>query len=329
MKTTVGLDIGAQAVKLVKIKHDKEKSQLCAFALKNYAPGSLGQALKEITQPLEVKNTVISLSGLSTVTRYVPFPKMSPAELKQALKFEAQKHIPFALSEVNLDAQIIKDDLPENKMLVLLVAAKKDAVGERLSALEQAGLKADAIDIDSVALINGFIFNNVSDAIPKYKVIALLNAGSEVSNLNILESATPHFSRDIHIAGRSFTQRLADILHIDFAAAEALKISPEKEMREKIKAAIEPVFVNLANELRTSFDYYESQSTASVERIFLSGGGAKFFAFKEMLAAALGIEADYWDPFKNINLSPEIDSAGLKEASSQLAVAAGLALRQF
>lgn len=313
---------------MVKLRLDKGGAELCAFALEENPAGALTEAIRRVTQPQEVKNVTISLSGLSTVTRYVPFPKMSGAELKQALKFEAQNHIPFALNEVNLDARIIKDDLPENKMLVLLAAAKKDAVSERLKTVESAGLKAGIIDIDSIALINAFIFNNSSDIVPKYKVIALLNVGSEASNLNILESGMPRFSRDIHIAGGNFTQAISGILSIDLNAAEILKITPDKESLEKLKTAIEPVFTNLANEIRTSFDYYESQSTASVERIFLSGGGARFFAFKEMLAASLGIEAEYWDPFKKITLSSGVDSAKLKESAPQLCVAAGLALRQ-
>lgn len=323
-KLSVGLDIGAHSIKMVKLTPNREKPELCDFALEPNEP----EALKRITQLQDPKRVNIALSGLSTVTRYVPFPKMSAAELKQALKFEAQKHIPFALSEVNLDAQIIKDGLPENKMLVLLAAVKKDAARERLKAVEAAGLKATLIDIDSIALINAFIFNNSAEIIPKHKVIALLNAGSEISSLNILEAGIPRFSRDIHIAGRNFTQRISDIMNIDFAAAEILKIGIEKEISDKIKTAIEPVFINLANEVRTSFDYYESQSAASVERIFLSGGGAKLFAFKEMLTAAVGIEAGYWDPFKKISLASGVDSARLKELAPQLAVAVGLALRQ-
>jgi len=328
MKTSIGLDIGAQAVKAVKIRHDKAGPEFLAFALEaNPGAGALTEVIKRIIHPQDAKNLIISVSGSATVIRYVPFPKMSADELMQALKFEAQKHIPFTLAEVNLDAEILKDDLPENKMLVLLAAAKKEAVSQRLKIIEPAALKAGAVDIDSLALLNAFIFNNAADIIPKYKVIALLNVGSQISSLNILEAGIPGFSRDIHIAGHSFTQKISGALNIELGAAEKLKINPDKDSLQKIKTEIGPVFTNLANEIRTSFDYYESQSTASVERVFLSGGGAKPFFFREMLTAALGIEAEYWDPFKKIALSAGVDSAGLKEASPQLCVAVGLALR--
>lgn len=327
-KLSVGLDIGTQSIKMVKLKLGRDKQELCDFALEPSQPQPLSQALKRIAQLSEVKRVNISFSGLSTVTRYVAFPKMNAEELRQALKFEAQKHIPFTLSEVNTDAQIIKEGLADNKMLVLIAAAKKDAVERRLKDLEEAALKANLVDIDSIALLNAFNFNYAAELLPKHKVVALLNVGSQISNLNIMESGVPRFSRDIHIAGGNFSQKIAEVMGLDFNAGEKLKINAEKEAADKIKAAIDSVFTNLAGEIRSSFDYYESQSTSSVEKIFLSGGGAKLYGFKDMLANVLGITADFWDPFKAITLSAKIDSAKVKETSPELAVAVGLALRQ-
>nr|MBC8436520.1 pilus assembly protein PilM [Candidatus Omnitrophota bacterium] len=113
-KLSVGLDIGTQSIKMVSLRLDREKAELYDFALEPNQPQSLSQALKRITQLQEAKRVNVSLSGLSTVTRYVAFPKMSAEELKQALKFEAQKHIPFTLNEVNMDAQPV----PNTNMVI-------------------------------------------------------------------------------------------------------------------------------------------------------------------------------------------------------------------
>lgn len=326
---SVGLDIGTQSIKMVKLRLNREKTELCDFALEPAESDEvLAQTLKRIAQLQESKRANISLSGLSTVTRYVAFPKMSADELKQALKFEAQKHIPFTMDEVNIDAQIIKEGLADNKMLVLIAAAKKGAIEKRLEAMEEAAIKVNLVDIDSVALLNAFNFNYAAEITPKYKVTALLNVGFQISNLNIMETGIPHFSRDIHIAGHNFSQKIADVMGLDFNAGEKLKINAKNEAADKIKAAVDSVFTNLASEIRNSFDYYESQSTSSVEKIFLSGGGSKLYGFKDMLANFLGIAADYWDPFKEITLSAKADSAKVKESSPELAVAVGLALRQ-
>lgn len=325
-RITVGLDIGTHAIKIVKLKLLRDKVELCDFDLKPAQPDLL-DTLKNIKQLQDAKTVNTALSGPSTVIRYVSFPRMNKDELKQALRFEAQKHIPFSLAEINLDGCILKGDLPDNKMLVLIAAAKKESIDQRLKLMEDAGLKVNILDIDSLSLINAFNFNYSKDDELKHKTIALLNIGASISNLNILEDDLPRLSRDIHIAGNNLTQKIVDTLGLDVKSAEELKLNPDNQSLSKITATLESVLSNLANEIRLSLDYYESQSTSSVAKIFLSGGASKFSGLKGMLANILGIEVEYWDPLKQIILSSEIDSKEAETLSGQLAVAVGLALR--
>lgn len=324
---SVGLDIGTHTVKAVKLRLFKDTTELVAFE-SEIAQLDLTPVLKRLKQSFVTPEVVnISVSGSSTVIRYVEFPRMTSEELKQALKFEAQKHIPFSINEVNLDGYILKDDLPDNKMLVLVAAVKKEFVAHRIKAVEEAGLKADIVDLDSIALINAFNFNFASDESLKNKAVALLNIGNSMANLDILENGLPRLSRDIHIAGSNITNKLKDIFSIDFGSAENLKLNPDKERANKVAAGVESVLTNLAAEIRTSFDYYESQSASSVAKIFLSGGTSRSPAPKDLLTNFLGIEVECWNPLKAINLSEKLDPQKVKSSSSQLAVAIGLALR--
>jgi type IV pilus assembly protein PilM len=183
------------------------------------------------------------------------------------------------------------------------------------------------VDIDSIALINAFNFGYAQDENLKHKAVALLNIGATTTNLDIWEAGLPRLCRDVHIAGNNFTQKIADIFGVDFKAAEDLKLNPTADKSNKISAVLDAVLTNLAGEIRTSFDYYESQSASSVAKIFLSGGGSKFIGLKDALANLLGIEVEVWDPLKQINLPDKADLNKVKELSPQLAVAVGLALR--
>lgn len=326
-KISAGLDIGASAVKIASLKRLKDGAiELCGFDLQ-YAGEDLAGALKEIAQMGHLERVNTSVSGPSVIIRYTSFPNLSEDELKQALKFEAQKHIPFSITEVNLDSRILARDLADNKMLVLLAAAKKDFVNQRLKLLEDAGLKVNMLDIDSLALINGFSHNYSGEEDLKTRTVALLNIGASVSNLNILEDGTPRLSRDIYIGGNNFTQKIQETFNIDFKAAEGLKTNPDNARLDKIILAQEAVSSGLANELRVSFDYYESQSASSVSEIFLSGGGSLSRGLKEKLASLTGIKIDYWDPLKKINISGNVDAEKLRQSAVHLPVAIGLALR--
>jgi type IV pilus assembly protein PilM len=327
-KFSAGLDIGAHSVKLVILKSQKDTAELCGF---NIEPAELDAAplLRKITENNNIKSVNISVSGSGTLIRYINFPRMNDGELKQALKFEAQKHIPFSINEVDIDACILKDNLPDNKMLILLAAVKKEFINQRMKVIEEAGLKLNIIDVDSAALVNAFNFN-----CPEYKTetdhraIALLNIGATVSNLTIVEDGVPRLSRDIYIAGNSCTQKLADYLGIEFKVAENFKINELKNNPEDSGKVIEAIITSLANESRISFDYFESQSASSVSKIFLSGGGSRLFSLKDTLMGLLGVDVEYWDPMKRLKVPEALKGQKTELASSQLAVAVGLALRK-
>ncbi len=326
-KSSVGLNLGVSTIKMVQLRFAQDAVVLCGFGVEENQI-DLEAVLKKIIQANSIKRVNISVSGQQAVTRYIELTRLNIDELKQSLKFEAQKHIPFPIAEVNLDACILRSDLPDNKMKVLLAAVKKDFLSQRLKLLAGLDLEVGVVDVDSLALMNAFEFNYAQEENIKNKTLALLNIGSSTSNLNIMDSGYPALSRDINIGGNNFTQKVVDALSVDFKAAEEIKTGRNKLQTEKAAKAIEPILAKLAQEVRSSFDYYESRSITSVEKIFLSGGGSLFGGLKDTLANLIGIEVVNWDPFKKISLAESIDKDKLKVLSGQLAVAVGLALRQ-
>ncbi|MCX5701911.1 MAG: pilus assembly protein PilM, partial [Candidatus Omnitrophica bacterium] len=225
-KISVGLDIGTSAIKIVKLRFLNDGIQLYSFHLEPIQ-GALNELLKTIARNQELNKVNISVSGPAAIIRYVDFPKMKEEELRKALKYEAQKYIPFSSSEVNLDGYILKQDLADNKMLVLLAAAKKDFINQRLQLIQDSGIRVNMIGIDSLALVNAFNFNYSEEGNLKNKTIALLNIGASTSNLNILENGIPRLTRDIQIAGNNFSQKIAENLGIDFKSAEQLKLKAD------------------------------------------------------------------------------------------------------
>lgn len=326
-KVSIGLNLGFSAVKLVRLRFHKDSPELCGFAIE-HSQADMEDILRKLTQDVPSKSVNISVSGQQAIIRYIDFPKMKPEELRQALKFEAQKHIPFPVSEVSIDGCILRDDLPDNKMKVLLAAVKKDLIEQRLKLLSAAGLSVNVIEIDSISLVNAFNYNYADDDKVKNKTVALLNIGSATSNLNIIENGLLAMSRDIAIGGNNLTQRIADSAGVDFKAAEVLKTGKDKKLDAKAVAAIEPVFAKLAQEVRTSFDYHESRSASSVEGIFISGGASLHPGINELFGTYLGLDVASWDPLRKLKVASTVDQEKLKSVSGQLAVAIGLGLRK-
>ena len=294
-KVKVGIDIGTSSVKVLALSRQKAGAfQLDFFAVqaiegektKEKVVGAIKQAIS--SSETKVQNVTMSVSGQGVVVRQVLFPKMSEGELKSALQFEAEKHIPFNINEVYIDAQVIDQNAEGNKMKVLIVASKKDLVDEYLGYINEAGLEAGAIDCDAIAVTNAFIFNN--PGLGKDKTLALLNIGASMTNVCILKNETLNFTRDIPV----------DVKNAD----------------------------TLENQVRLSFDYYENQFGKGIDGIYVSGGGAKDTALLQRFSQAFGFEVSAWDPVKNLTVSVKVDSQALKDASGQLAVCVGLAIRR-
>lgn len=325
-KEVIGLDIGSSNLKLIKIKNKEQAFSISAFGIeKNYS-----DSLKAIKDLVQRTNTLgravnVSLSGPGVVTRYIPFPKMQPEEFHNALKFEAEKHIPFPINEVILDGFILKD-LEEGKMLVLIVAAKKDFAQKRIDLVKNAGLEINLIDINCLALVNSFNNASILKKEGGVKAVALLDIGATVTNLDILENDIPRFSRDINLGGLDLTKKISEKLSLSLIDAENLKCNPQSRL-EEINTICESVLNNLVTELRLSFDYYESQCASSIEKVYLSGGGSLFSGLDNFLNHMLGIEILRWDPLVNIKIEPGVDEKLLKENSNLLNIAMGLGLR--
>jgi type IV pilus assembly protein PilM len=259
--------------------------------------GSLSSLIKDLGLPGGVN---LGICGPNVIVRYIAMAKMNEDEVKNSLRYEAASHLPFPVEEVNLDGVILKD-LPDNQILVMLAAAKKDFINQRLEVLQEAGIRVNILDIDSLALINAFNFNHphTQENNILSGAVALLNIGASVTNINILEDGIPHFSRDINVSAKDLSQ----------------------------EASREMAIADFVGEIRKSFDYYEAGSATVINKIFLSGGGSLVSGFASNLKDLLGIQIGQWDPFGNFEFNPNLDEADIRKNSARFAVAVGLALR--
>jgi len=326
-KLSIGLDLGSSYIKTVKVEHNLHPLIRDFILLKISPQQDLSSILKEVLQKINIENFPlnISLSGQNVLCRYVEFPLMKGEEFKSALKFEIGKYIPFSLDQIHFDGTILKEDAKNNKMLVLLTSAKKEYISERLNLIYNLGYTVNLIDVDCLALANCFNFNIALEN----KSYAVLNIGASYSNLDILESGIPVLSRDIRIAGNEITQRIATDLNCDWENAEKIKIlaSHDESSFQKIKPSLESVLSLLAQEIRISFDYYESQSIFTVEKLYLCGGQTLLTNIAEILTHYLGVKAEIYNPLEGFEFSKDLDSQTLRQVALQFAVVMGLGLR--
>jgi type IV pilus assembly protein PilM len=102
-KSAIGIDIGSSYIKVVELAKNANQLELLNFSRVPLADNivivdSIKKAVKESRVTSKSVNT--SISGKSVVVRYISLPKMTKQELKSAIRFEAEKYIPFSVGEV-------------------------------------------------------------------------------------------------------------------------------------------------------------------------------------------------------------------------------------
>ena len=324
----VGLDIGTSTIKVVQLLKTKEQFSLVKASIEelkfNAEEKDKLNALKRLFKRAKIseKEVNISIEGPSVIIRTIQLPKMSEADLKNAIKYEAEKYIPYNVNEVIVDCQIISE--AENNMGVLLVAAKKDSINDKIQLVQKAGLCPWVVDIDSFALINAFNLNNDESE----KTIALLNIGSEATSVNIIRGDLLNFTRNIPVGGKRVTEVLAENFKVDLTQAEELKKNPGDK-----KEAVDEICLNamreMAIEIKSSFDYYESQYEEGVTKIYISGGVAINENMANFLSENMDLEVKRWSILDRLILGNKSLGDKISPIRDYFAVATGLALRKL
>ncbi|MCU0665661.1 MAG: pilus assembly protein PilM [Candidatus Omnitrophica bacterium] len=325
---SIGLDIGSSQLKLIELDATKNSAQVTSMAMQDIRQSkNISDEIKKIFNDNKISSSKVNVavSGDGVIARYLSMPKMSYDELKKAISYELEEHIPFKPEEVYTDFFITGEDTTaKNKMHVFLVATKKELLDKYISMLEKAELTPKIITMDALCLMNIFCFN-YPDKIKSN--VTVLNIGERTTNLIITRDKTPYFVRDTRFGGETVTSIIQNKLNIAKDAAEEIKLKLSSQDIELAKT-IKTTLATLLNEIFVSIDFYENLTEKKIDEIYLSGGSCLLYGLKEFLSGYLGIQINPLDPFKNITFAPSIAKEKIAEQAPFMAVAAGLALEE-
>ena len=341
-RETVGIDIGSSSVKLVQVKEHKGGYVLQKVGILPLPTEAIvDNTLMDSTSIVETIKTMItsldisareassSIAGNSVIIRKIVLPSMSSEELEDQIHWEAEQYIPFDINDVNIDFQILgPEESDPGRMVVLLVASKRDIVNDYIAVFNETGLRLSVIDVDSFAVQNAFEVNY--EVYPE-DVIALVNIGANIMNLNIVKNGVSLFTRDVQTGGSLLTDEIQKLFGVGSEEAERIKISGNCPDPEKLQEIISRQNETLAMEIRRSLDFYNSAaSDGKIGKVMLSGGAAKTPMLCETVGQRLGVPAEIMNSFQKIQCSgKEFDLDYLNEIAPLVTVAMGLATRRL
>src|SRR5581483_373432 len=178
-KPLVGLDIGSSSIKAVELTKAKKGYQLSGFAAESLGPDvvvdgaiidapGVADSIKRVLTvgKFKPKSVATGISGHSVIVKRVVLPAATAEEVEASIQFDAEQYIPFEMSEVNLDFQVVgpaQTPSEDPATEVLLVVAKKDKIQNHTNVISLAGRQPEVVDIDAFALQNAFEANYTVD----------------------------------------------------------------------------------------------------------------------------------------------------------------------
>jgi type IV pilus assembly protein PilM len=342
----VGLDISTSGVRLVELV-DAGKGEL---RLERYASEPLprGTVVDGNIENIEAvsdavlrvwkksgtkaKHVALGMPPAAVITKKIILPAgLAEDQLEVQVESEASQYIPFALDEVSLDFDVIgpAPNAPED-MEVMLAAARREKVEDRVAIAEAAGLSATVMDIESYAARAALerAIAAAPGAVPE-RIVALFQIGAQVTHVSVLQNGETIYEREQPFGGNQLTQDIVRAYGLSYEEAETRKKSGDLPDNYR-NDLLTPFLENAALEVTRAIQFFfTSTPYTRIDQIWLAGGCALLPGLLDIIAGRTRIATGVVEPFKGMQLGPSVREPQLRNEAPGYLVACGLALRRF
>jgi type IV pilus assembly protein PilM len=338
-KSTVGLDIGSGSVKVAVVDRsgaEPELTHLGQMPLISDAivegeimdPQLVADTVRQLFLDMEIepKRVVTSVGGRDLIVKKIQMDRMKPEEAREVIRWEAEQYVPFDMENVQLDFQILDPDGDGLQMDVLLVAAKRDLVDQKLALLRDAQVGATIVDVDAFALHNAFEYNYPG---AMQGTVVLVNVGHEVSTVNVLQDGVPVLTRDVPFGSRHLREDLRRMHGLTVDEAEAVvqgRSERQREFEKLLAEGSEELAIGI--ERAVAFLSMGSGNGGQLGRVYLCGGSARIPGLIETVGDRLRARTEVATPFERLRIRPGAAPLfPLDELAPMMMLPVGLALR--
>src|ERR1035437_4799154 len=347
-KSFLTVDFGAGSLKLAEFEINEAGGlRLKTFVIKPLGLEASQEATREKTilaalqevlveKNLKSKNVNACAPGFHVFSKFVKLPPVDAAKVGQIIQYEAQQNVPFPLSEVVWDYQIL-GSAASGELEVLLVAIQYEIVEGLFRVAEQGKLKLQLCDASPAALCNAFKYNygDLEDC------TMLLDIGAKTSNLLFFEKGKV-FSRSINLGANAITQDFATEAKLKFDEAEKIKIAegfvslggayeePDNPHQAAISKIARQFMTKLHIQVNQTLQFYRGQQSGSApQRLLLFRGALIMPPTAQFFAEKLKVPVEYFNPFRNVQISPAVNLEELSRVAHSLGEVVGLGLRNL
>ena len=354
----IGLDIDRGALKAVQLAASGGNYTLRHVGYHRLPPGTITEGevadhdllaaeIREFwsSHSFKGKSVMLGVANQRVVVRLLNFPHMEEEDLRSAISFEAQDHIPMALDEAVLDYVVLGPQAEASDLdRILVVAAHREMIGRYTSAVRAGGLRPAGIDVKALSLTR----STLPDAFFDEGATLLLDIGTELSNLVVVQGGSPTLTRFIPMGLDDLVRAVSEAADLSGEEAEKQALDPRTRLGYEpgdagnqeeeedfdpalaydVRRGLEEAVQTLAEDVQRSIEYHHSQpESREVSQVLVSGEGVLVAGFSAYLGELLGITAHRGNPVGKLAANrSNVSDEQLGAMEPVLAVAFGLAM---
>jgi len=342
----LGIDIGTTSIKVVELNQqngvitlqnygmlenfghlERENAAIQTSSLKimdEMTASLLKELLKAMGQ--SSRNVVFSLPAFSSFVTVMELPSVSEKEVVRAIPYEARQYVPFPLTEVVLDWEILSPlpGVAAGRTEVLLIAVLQEVVNKYYRIAELAGLKLKALELEPLSLARAMVGQDPTATI-------VIDMGARATSISIVDEKNVRLTHDIDTAGNDLTMSVARGLNISPIKAEELKRARGLSVasdQQFLPALMTPILDSVINEVKKMMRRYMDHTRRDIKKAVLTGGAVLPPGIKEYFAKELGIDTLLGNPFAHVSYNHMLEPI-IKESGNEYSVALGAALKGF
>ncbi len=340
----IGVDVGASSVKMVELSgsvkggYRLEGYSVAAVPKEAVVDGNIAN-LEQVAEAVKLawkllgtreKRAAMALPSAAVITKKVMMiADLREDEMEVQVEGEANQYIPFPLEEVNIDFQVL-GPAPNNpdEVEVLIAAARKEKIEDRVAAAEEAGLKVIVMDVDTYATEAAYrLVANQLPSAGKDQTVMIVDLGASMMHINVLNDNKSVYIREQAFGGAQLTQEIQRRFGLSVEEAEIAKRKgglPDSYESE----VLQPYMHALATEVARGMQFFTSSTQYNrVDHIVLAGGCAAIPALDVMVQDRTQVNTMVANPFQSMALGGRVKQQQVAIDAPALLVACGLAMR--
>lgn len=260
---------------------------------------------------VNTKEVLFAIHDQEVVIRHIEVPIMNKKSIRAAIDFELNQYLPGSSKNHYMDYEIINEINSKGKKQykLLVVSVPKEKIDKYAELAQKLKLNLKAIDISANCVAR--VFGQVSKTSKLYNSIGIINIGSKISNIVILEKGKLFIEREVPFGINNLVREIENKKEVSTKEAKLYlqkeinlnEIDENDETQRRIQIMIDNVFASFNKVIQF---YGTGRISKKLDYIYIIGEGNKVKGMDEYITRYFETSAIIVDSQEKINIKAKL-----------------------